>query len=70
MQLPTVTIVIAAKNEEHAIETRLNNLFGLDYSWDKLEIVVVSDGSTDRTNEILKEYYEFLLHFFNFYKDS
>lgn len=53
---PTVSIVIAAKNEENTIERRLNNLFSVDYPCDKLEIIVVSDGSCDRTTKILDKF--------------
>jgi cellulose synthase/poly-beta-1,6-N-acetylglucosamine synthase-like glycosyltransferase len=46
---PRVTVVVAAHDEEAAIEARLDNLLGLDYPRDRLEIVVASDGSTDGT---------------------
>jgi cellulose synthase/poly-beta-1,6-N-acetylglucosamine synthase-like glycosyltransferase len=47
--LPPVTVVVAAHDEEAAIEARLDNLLALDYPPQRLEIVVASDGSTDRT---------------------
>ncbi len=53
---PTVAIVIAAYNEEASIARRLENLLALDYPADKLEIVVTSDASTDRTEAIALEY--------------
>src|SRR5262249_8977994 len=53
---PTVTIVIAAYNEEESIARRLENLLALDYPAGKLEIVVTSDASTDRTEAIALEY--------------
>jgi cellulose synthase/poly-beta-1,6-N-acetylglucosamine synthase-like glycosyltransferase len=46
---PTVTAVVAAYNEEASIERRLENLLALDYPAEKLELVVTSDASTDRT---------------------
>jgi cellulose synthase/poly-beta-1,6-N-acetylglucosamine synthase-like glycosyltransferase len=49
---PTVTVVVAAYNEEDAIARRLENLLALDYPSDRLRIVVSSDASTDRTEEI------------------
>jgi cellulose synthase/poly-beta-1,6-N-acetylglucosamine synthase-like glycosyltransferase len=52
---PEVTVVVAAHDEEGMIGSRVQNLLGLDYPSDKLEIVVASDGSTDRTDEIVKE---------------
>ena len=51
---PTVTVIVAAYNEEPVIERRLENLLALDYPADKLEIVVASDASTDRTNELVE----------------
>ena len=50
---PSVTIVISAYNEEKDIEDKIRNSLLLDYPEDKLEIVVSSDGSTDRTDEIV-----------------
>jgi cellulose synthase/poly-beta-1,6-N-acetylglucosamine synthase-like glycosyltransferase len=49
---PTVAVVIAAHNEEMVIERRLQNLLELDYPREKLELVVTSDASTDRTEEL------------------
>ena len=49
-----VSVVIAAYNEEAVIGTRLENLLRADYPPDRLEILIGSDGSTDRTNEILR----------------
>jgi cellulose synthase/poly-beta-1,6-N-acetylglucosamine synthase-like glycosyltransferase len=50
---PTVTVIIPAYNEEAVIERRLENLLDLDYPSEKLEIVVASDASSDRTNELV-----------------
>ena len=46
---PTVSIVVAAHNEGHCIEARIENLLALDYPADRLQIIVGSDGSTDDT---------------------
>ena len=43
--LPSVTLLISAYNEESVIERRLENLRALDYPADKLELVVTSDAS-------------------------
>jgi len=51
-----VTILIAAYNEEASIESTLKNKLALDYPKEKLEIIVISDGSTDKTDEIIKQY--------------
>lgn len=53
---PTVSLIIAAYNEEDIIEEKLKNSLSLDYPKDKLEIVVFSDASTDRTNELVNRY--------------
>lgn len=50
---PTVSVMIAAYNEEASIEKKIRETLALDYPEEKLEVVVVSDGSSDRTNEIL-----------------
>ncbi len=57
-RLPTVSIVIAAYNEEEVIRRTLECCLGLDYPSDRLEIIVGSDGSTDRTAAIVSEYAE------------
>jgi biofilm PGA synthesis N-glycosyltransferase PgaC len=51
--LPTVSAVMVVRNEEAVIDQKIENLLALDYPQDKLEVVVVSDGSTDRTNALL-----------------
>ncbi len=53
---PTVTVVVAAYNEEAVIGRRLDNLLALDYPRDRLELVVVSDASTDRTDELVRRF--------------
>jgi biofilm PGA synthesis N-glycosyltransferase PgaC len=50
---PRGSIVLAVYNEEKNLLSKLHNLAALNYPADRLEIIVVSDGSTDRTNEIL-----------------
>jgi len=52
---PRVTVLITAFNEEAAIREKLENTLKIDYPTDKLEILVASDGSTDGTDEIVKE---------------
>jgi len=51
---PKVTFLITAYNEEKTIAQKLENTLSLDYPRDKLEIIVASDGSTDRTDQIVK----------------
>jgi cellulose synthase/poly-beta-1,6-N-acetylglucosamine synthase-like glycosyltransferase len=47
-------VIVAAHNEETVIERRLANLLALDYPHDRLEVVVASDASSDRTNELVE----------------
>jgi len=54
--IPHVTMVVAAYNEEKVIEEKLKNILDLDYPRDKIVAVIASDGSNDRTNEIVKRY--------------
>ncbi len=54
--LPTLSILIAAHNEEHGIAKKLDQTLALDYPADKMEILVLSDGSTDRTDEIVRSF--------------
>jgi cellulose synthase/poly-beta-1,6-N-acetylglucosamine synthase-like glycosyltransferase len=52
--LPGVTLIVAAHDEEAVIEERLRNLLELDYPPARLQIVVASDGSADGTDEIVE----------------
>ena len=52
---PTVTLIVAAHNEENVIERRLQNLLALDYPPERLQIVVASDASSDRTDELVEQ---------------
>ncbi len=53
---PKITILIPVYNEEDVIEDTLKSVFSIDYPKEKLEIIVINDGSTDRTREILRRY--------------
>ncbi|MBX2945178.1 MAG: glycosyltransferase family 2 protein [Cyclobacteriaceae bacterium] len=53
---PEVTVVIAAFNEERFITEKINNSLTLDYPLDKLSIVVVTDGSTDSTPDLVRKF--------------
>lgn len=53
---PPLTIVIPAFNEEKVIEQKLLNTVGLDYPAEHLSIIVVADGSTDKTVEKAKAF--------------
>ena len=47
--MPTVSIIISTHNEEKHIESKLDNTLKLAYPLGKLQIIVVNDGSTDKT---------------------
>jgi cellulose synthase/poly-beta-1,6-N-acetylglucosamine synthase-like glycosyltransferase len=51
---PSVSVVVAAHDEEAVIERRLENLLALDYPADRLSIVVASDASGDRTDALVE----------------
>jgi biofilm PGA synthesis N-glycosyltransferase PgaC len=55
-QEPYVSIVMVVRNEERCLESKMQNLLQLDYPPDLCHLVVVSDGSTDRTDAILRQY--------------
>jgi cellulose synthase/poly-beta-1,6-N-acetylglucosamine synthase-like glycosyltransferase len=55
-ELPSVSLIIAAYNEEAVIGRKIENSLALEYPSDKLEIVVFSDASSDRTDEIVESY--------------
>jgi cellulose synthase/poly-beta-1,6-N-acetylglucosamine synthase-like glycosyltransferase len=53
---PEVSLIITAYNEEKNIGKKIENSLAQDYLKDKLEIIVVSDGSTDKTIDIVRSY--------------
>ena len=50
--LPSVAVIVAAHDEEAVIERRITNLLALDYPHERLELIVTSDASSDRTEEL------------------
>jgi biofilm PGA synthesis N-glycosyltransferase PgaC len=52
---PPLSVVMVVRNEEATVARKIGNLLELDYPADRLEILIVSDGSTDGTNAILAE---------------
>lgn len=54
--LPGLTLIIAAYNEEKVIKSRIENCLALDYPRELLEIIIASDGCDDKTNEIVGKY--------------
>src|SRR5260221_3425100 len=53
-EMPRVRLIIPAYDEEQGIERKIANARALDYPADRLEIVVASDGSSDRTAELAR----------------
>ena len=60
-QLPDVTLMICAFNEEDIIHEKMANIRQLDYPREKLCVMWVTDGSNDHSNELLKQYDEVTL---------
>ncbi|HEY9229507.1 MAG TPA: glycosyltransferase, partial [Gemmatimonadaceae bacterium] len=54
--LPLVSIVVPAYNEEHQIRGAIEAMIAQEYPRDRLQILILSDASTDRTDEIVAEY--------------
>ena len=57
-ELPTMTLMICAYNEEDVVAEKMENTLAIDYPKDKLRIMWVTDGSNDHTNELLSAYPE------------
>ena len=55
-ELPRVSVVLCARNEEQIIRRCLDSLAALDYPPDRIELIVVDDESTDRTLDIYRQY--------------
>lgn len=53
---PTVALIITVFNEEKRIRQKLENTLALDYPKENLQVLIASDGSTDKTHEIVKGY--------------
>lgn len=53
---PTVTVMVVAHNEEKVIMEKLSNIIELDYPRNKIEFLIASDNSTDKTNEIVRDF--------------
>jgi len=55
-ELPHVSVIISAFNEEEVIAEKIDSIFSGDYPMDKLEVLIGSDRSDDRTAQIINEY--------------
>ena len=56
--MPHLTLIVTAYNEEKRIREKIENTLALDYPSDKLKLIVASDSSSDGTDDIVKEYSE------------
>jgi cellulose synthase/poly-beta-1,6-N-acetylglucosamine synthase-like glycosyltransferase len=54
--LPEVTVIIPAYNEERSLDAKIRNVLATDYPAERLEVFVVSDASTDRTDDIARSF--------------
>jgi biofilm PGA synthesis N-glycosyltransferase PgaC len=61
--LPEITHVIAAFNEEDVIEDKINNCYMIDYPYHKIKTIIVADGSSDQTIEIIKKHPRIQLYY-------
>ena len=55
---PTITLLVSCYNEESVLDAKLANTLEIDYPKDRLEVIVVSDGSSDNTDRIAQRYAE------------
>ncbi len=61
---PTVSLIIPAFNEEKVLEKKILNVLKLDYPPEKLEVWIMSDGSTDKTDSIAEKYVSDRIHLY------
>lgn len=61
-ELPTLTFLVAAYNEEYIIEEKIRNSLALDYPKDRIQYLFVTDGSDDRTRELIQLHPEIECH--------
>ncbi|MCS6990798.1 MAG: glycosyltransferase family 2 protein [Chitinophagales bacterium] len=54
-ELPAISVLVAVHNEEKVLEEKIRSTFDTDYPIDRLEVLVGSDASTDRTNDLLQQ---------------
>ena len=54
--LPTISVLIPAHNESASIARNLQSLYDTDYPHKKFEVIIINDGSTDNTKEVIREF--------------
>ncbi len=55
-KLPKVSVIVPAYNEESRVLLTLRSIIGLNYPKDKLQVIVINDGSTDKTSEVVQNF--------------
>ncbi|OIO61901.1 hypothetical protein COY26_01600 [Candidatus Woesearchaeota archaeon CG_4_10_14_0_2_um_filter_33_10] len=55
-KFPFVSVIVPAYNEEDVILETLDSIVGLDYPKDKLDVIIINDGSTDSTRDIIEKF--------------
>ncbi|MDH3217795.1 MAG: glycosyltransferase family 2 protein [Candidatus Krumholzibacteria bacterium] len=69
-ELPTVSFLVAARNEEEILSEKIQNFFDIDYPHDKMELLIGSDASSDNTVEIAKSCRDARVRVFDFEERS
>jgi cellulose synthase/poly-beta-1,6-N-acetylglucosamine synthase-like glycosyltransferase len=62
---PSVSMIVAAYNEEESIAAKIINTLELDYPTNKFELIIGSDGSTDSTSKIVRQFTDSRIRFFD-----
>ena len=52
---PSVAVLLSAYNEESVIEAKIDSVFQMDYPRGKIKMIIGSDGSTDRTDQLIRQ---------------
>lgn len=60
--LPSVSIILSVYNEEEVIEAKIANFLAIDYPEEKLEMIIVSDCCSDRTDELIQKHVSQRIH--------
>jgi cellulose synthase/poly-beta-1,6-N-acetylglucosamine synthase-like glycosyltransferase len=53
---PLISVIVAARNEESVIESKIKNLLSCDYPRERVEVLIGSDGSSDNTEDIVRKF--------------
>lgn len=67
--MPGISVIMPVYNEEKVLENKINSIYATSFPAEKMEVIVGSDGSSDRTKEILQELKEKLTNFSYYHSD-